>query len=197
MAQATRLSFPAAVMVSLSGLVLTLVGCGGDIAADGMDVSAAAQTRTRTFLVSFGNGALPDNANAVITSAGGKIVARYAGAGAILARSSEPAFAGRLRATNGVDAVGAVSAVSSRLQPVKVARAPHRPRQPPVVGADPLSGRQWDMDQIRAPQARAVSAGNRSVLVGVVDSGIDVTHPDLVGQVGIQHSGHFVDLPVA
>jgi subtilisin family serine protease len=50
-------------------------------------------------------------------------------------------------------------------------------------GSDPLSGRQWDMDQIKAPQARAINAGKSSVLVGVLDSGIDITHPDLAGQV--------------
>jgi subtilisin family serine protease len=183
MAHTTRSSLRAAAVLSLSGLALTLVGCGGDVADDGANVSSAALTQARAFLVSFGGGAIPADADAVITGAGGNIVARYGGAGAVLARSSDPAFAGRLRAVNGVDAVGAVSAVSSRLERVKVARTPHQPHQPPAAGADPLSGRQWDMNQIRAPQARALSAGHRSVLVGVVDSGIDVTHPDLVGQV--------------
>ena len=191
MAYATRLSFTAAAIPVL-GLALTLVGCGGDVVDDAIQVSPAALTQSRAFLVSFENGALPAEADAVITSAGGTIVARYAGAGAVLARSSDPGFAQRLRATSSVDAVGSVSAVSSRLERVKVARAPRRPHQPPAAGADPLSGRQWDMKQIRAPQARALSDGKRSVLVGVVDSGIDPTHPDLVGQVDASGSASCV-----
>jgi subtilisin family serine protease len=35
------------------------------------------------------------------------------------------------------------------------------------------------MDQIRAPQARAVTGGTSSVVVGIIDTGIDYSHPDL------------------
>lgn len=192
MAHAPRSSFRLAATISLLGLALTAAGCGEDVADDPVAASVAALTQSGAFLVSFGNGALPANAEAVISSAGGVLVARYAAAGAVLARSSVPGFAERLRATNGVDAVGAVSAVSSRLERVKVARAPRRPHQAPAAGADPLSGRQWDMDQIRAPQARAVTGGNRSVLVGVVDSGIDPNHADLAGQVDASASASCV-----
>ena len=57
-----------------------------------------------------------------------------------------------------------------------------------ATGPDPLSNRQWDMDQIRSQQARAISVGKKPVLVGVLDSGIDVTHPDLAGQVNLAAS---------
>ena len=50
----------------------------------------------------------------------------------------------------------------------------------PEQTADPLEPLQWDMEQIRAPQAHNVQAGARSVDVGILDSGIDGQHPDFV-----------------
>jgi subtilisin family serine protease len=44
---------------------------------------------------------------------------------------------------------------------------------------DPREAEQWDMRQIKADQAHAVTDGSRKVLVGVLDSGIESTHPDL------------------
>jgi subtilisin family serine protease len=43
---------------------------------------------------------------------------------------------------------------------------------------DTLESQQWSMQQIRAPQAHAFQAGWRAVDVGILDTGIDVTHPD-------------------
>jgi subtilisin family serine protease len=45
--------------------------------------------------------------------------------------------------------------------------------------ADPRESEQWDMAQIKADRAHAVTDGSRSVLVGVLDSGVESTHPDL------------------
>jgi subtilisin family serine protease len=43
---------------------------------------------------------------------------------------------------------------------------------------DALESQQWSMSQIRAPEAHAVQAGWRAVDVGILDTGIDATHPD-------------------
>jgi lantibiotic leader peptide-processing serine protease len=55
---------------------------------------------------------------------------------------------------------------------------------PQVAGGGPddtndtLESQQWSMQQIRAPEAHAVQAGWRAVDVGILDTGIDATHPD-------------------
>jgi subtilisin family serine protease len=43
---------------------------------------------------------------------------------------------------------------------------------------DPYSGLQWGLDQIRAQQAWATSEG-RGQVIAIVDSGVDLDHPDL------------------
>src|SRR5204862_6875326 len=58
----------------------------------------------------------------------------------------------------------------------------------PAPGSDSLSGLQWDMDQIHAPEARAIDGGSPSVLVGDIDTGLDYTHPDLAPNVSDANS---------
>jgi hypothetical protein len=161
MANVTRSSFAAVVVVCASGL-----GCG----VDGVDepvsqpTTAALTAAGQSYLVSFTGGSIPANADALIAGAGGTIAARYVHVGAVLARSGSAAFASTLRATSGVEAVGSAAAVASAIGPVRGTAGRHRPATFPPAAGDPLSFRQWDMDQIRAPQARAISAGKKSVL---------------------------------
>ena len=46
---------------------------------------------------------------------------------------------------------------------------------------DPLAPSQWGLDQVRAPQAWATSTGAGAV-IAVVDTGVDLGHPDLAGK---------------
>ena len=45
---------------------------------------------------------------------------------------------------------------------------------------DPLFGRQWGLQQIKAPAAWARGFRGRGTVIAVLDSGIDQTHPDLL-----------------
>ena len=65
-------------------------------------------------------------------------------------------------------------------------------------GNDPLSDLQWDMDLMDVPRAHRVEAGDRRVLVAVIDTGVDRTHPDLVKAYDRTLSRNFVtDYPGA
>jgi len=169
-------------------------GRGSSPAGDSSGASAVTERRAAppisSFLISFSGGAIPANAGDLVAAAGGTVAARYSAVGVILARSANGDFAPSLRSAGGVDAVGGIAAAHSRIdlprpmaRPGRDPRPPAAPPPPAASGGDPLSFRQWDMDQIHAPEARAISTGKKTVLVGVVDSGIDVTHPDLIGQV--------------
>jgi len=55
---------------------------------------------------------------------------------------------------------------------------------PPARAADTLRREQWNLDLVRRDAVPATIDGGR-VLVAVLDTGVDATHPDLIGQVRI------------
>ena len=68
-----------------------------------------------------------------------------------------------------------------------------------AVDAEPLAGLQWDMDMIHATaeESYAVSTGNPDVRVGIIDTGIDASHPDLAPNFDADLSRNFTtDIPL-
>ena len=93
---------------------------------------------------------------------------------------------GRLRGLN-VRAV-AVAAGNEEAMAERLARNPHvrfaevdRLLEPGSLTNDPSFGSEWHLPRINAPQAWDVSRGT-GVVIAILDSGVDGTHPDLVGQ---------------
>lgn len=71
---------------------------------------------------------------------------------------------------------------------------PLTPSEPdPVIPNDPFytDGTQWAIDRIKLPQAWSLTTGSNDIVVGVIDSGIDYTHPDLVGKIDESKSYDF------
>jgi PKD repeat protein/N-acetylneuraminic acid mutarotase len=50
---------------------------------------------------------------------------------------------------------------------------------------DPLFAKQWGLAKIQAPAAWDVVTGTAAVAIAIVDSGLDLTHPDLAGKVWV------------
>lgn len=62
--------------------------------------------------------------------------------------------------------------------------APHLPTfAQPSTPNDPLYPRQWALEQLGGPCVWARETGSQAVTVAVVDSGVDLDHPDLAGRV--------------
>lgn len=53
---------------------------------------------------------------------------------------------------------------------------------PEDVPNDPLYGSEWHLNKIGAPSAWDISTGSPEVVIAVLDSGVDPTHPDLAGK---------------
>jgi lantibiotic leader peptide-processing serine protease len=61
-----------------------------------------------------------------------------------------------------------------------------------AAGPEPLSACQWDMREIDAgAESRALATGD-GVVVGVIDGGVDFTHPDLAGAIDVGLSCSFI-----
>ncbi len=48
---------------------------------------------------------------------------------------------------------------------------------------DPSFGSQWGLPKISAPQAWDLTTGSSSVKIAIIDTGVDLTHPDLAGKI--------------
>ncbi len=98
--------------------------------------------------------------------------------GVVIARSDQSAFATTVQKQSGVEGVSATTrfGVGFRDESADSVTA-----DAPAPGSDgePLSGLQWDMEQINAFAAHEISGGDPDVIVGDLDTGLDFTHPDL------------------
>jgi lantibiotic leader peptide-processing serine protease len=67
------------------------------------------------------------------------------------------------------------------------------------AGPEPLSACQWDMRTIHAGAASQANATGEGVSVGVIDGGVDFTHPDLAGRIDVDRACSFIfsDTPTA
>src|SRR5437016_2269543 len=59
-------------------------------------------------------------------------------------------------------------------------------------GPEPLSACQWDMRTMNVADAWAAGATGDCVLVGVIDSGVDPTHPDIAANFDADLSCSFI-----
>jgi subtilisin family serine protease len=154
----------------------------GALALAGGSLSAlpAASTDTgvqSTYVVLYTAGVQSNGAQQAVASAGGTLVANYSAIGVVIARSSQSGFAAAMSRSKGVDSAVATNGFGIKAPDVSAGGEPAA--SPLATWGDSLSGAQWDMRQINVPQAHTINAGNRSVVVGDIDTGLDFTHPDL------------------
>ncbi|MDF5755971.1 S8 family serine peptidase [Spongiactinospora sp. TRM90649] len=194
----------AAVAVA-AGLAVTVASVGATGVAPVGGASGEAQAR-RPYLVFYADGARAE-AERAVREAGGAL--RAQGGDPRLGYVVADGAGGFARALSGSDAVVGVSS-NRRIGTARGIRAASVARAVPAVDKDlaghadltgaigsapePLADRQWDMKMIgaTAEKSYAGAPGDKRVLVGVIDTGVDGKHPDIAPNFNRELSRNFV-----
>ena len=174
-------SLPKRIVFALFALIAPL-GAGG-----GLVVPAQAST-PQTYVVVYKQPQVPANAAGTIAKAGGSLVYRYDQIGVAIARGSGPAFRSQLRGDDRVTSVTPTAAYGLRLKDIADPDSGAAAGAVTNVHGADLAALQWDMRQIHAFEAQAITPGNRKVVVGDIDTGLDYTHPKLAPNVDFADS---------
>jgi subtilisin family serine protease len=189
--------------LSLVALSLAALACESDVPRQavgpgGPAFTAAPDQRYSYIVVSRSASGLPQTLDAEVQAAGGSVIATIPRIGLAMVESPREDF--DAVALTGVDAVlpdvPVVTSAMGSPRPLFSA-APSLSgavvADPPIPpGGDPLSGLQWALRAIEAPEAWAAGFTGRGVRVAVLDAGIQSTHPDLAPNLNKALSTSFV-----
>jgi lantibiotic leader peptide-processing serine protease len=171
--------------------------------------SARSNGPLREYVVQYESGASLAEARAAVRAAGGTVVDEIdaIGAAKVVSRNAsfiadatgQSALAGVARNRVIGYAEPALREKVDRVESLTAASKAQGEQVATAAGAEPLAGLQWDMDMIHATTdgSYASQPGDPRVLVGIIDTGIDSTHPDLDDNVNTSLSRNFTtDIPL-
>ena len=143
------------------------------------------------YVVLYKQQAVGADAGSTIAKAGGSLVYSYPQIGVVIASSDSASFRDNLLKDSRVENASSTDGFAMQLPSDSAddasAQTGDLPNSP-ATDTDNLTALQWDMRQIHAPEAHAITGGSPSVLVGDIDTGIDFTHPDLAPNVDVANS---------
>ncbi|KQM81247.1 S8 family serine peptidase [Agromyces sp. Leaf222] len=190
--------------------------------ASAFTTDAGQATGEQEYVVLFTAGTSSAAAQAAVTAAGGTIVSQNTDVGVATVRTTDADFAADALAQGAIegtaqnriiadvpdDAVSGDEAKKLDEAEAEVraggGKTPGAPAAKKGKGGkeitpEPLASLQWDMQQIGATVdgSYKVERGSDKVLVGILDTGVDGTHPDIAPNFDAKKSRNFtVDVPV-
>ncbi|GAB2444007.1 S8 family peptidase [Streptomyces incanus] len=149
--------------------------------------SVSATGEALSYVVNVRPGHSSASVQKAIAKAGGSVVIAYDQIGVIVVHSSSADFAKEIRKDKGVESAGATRTAPLSPQSTTEMWAPEVLTDAEVqaaaaaapAGQEPLEYLQWDMPMIKADKAHEITLGSPNVTVGVIDTGVDDTHPNL------------------
>ena len=172
-------------------------------------------TASTQYTVLIEQGASRAAAVAAVSAAGGTVIKQNAEVGTLTAQAPSVGFVQQVSASPAIygaahtrpigrvpDAVPGAGAARHLRDVVEtehnpsVSLAPQLDASLAPVGLDPLDANQWGLRMVKSDLARTVQSGDHGVMVGVLDSGVDATHPDIAPNINAALSRNFTtDLP--
>lgn len=164
--------------------ILVLIVVVGTTVWSTSQVAPAHADAMQMYIVLYKQHAVPADATKVIAKAGGTLVYSYDQIGVVIARSDNASFRGKLlkdkRIEGATSTAGFGVPLYDKLLADEGADASSVDMSNMSANGEPLWGLQWDMRQIHVPEAHSITTGSPSVIAGIIDSGIDYTHVDLI-----------------
>ena len=208
------LSTALSITLAATTVAATQTASSADTPSTLSTASAGSTAGAGGYVVLYEPGTTDAMARAAIAEAGGTVLASNAAVGYAHVRSSAADFAARADAAAGLVGAAADRRIgsapddaASRADVIEKLTAAERSAatgasllsvQRPARGAEPLAPLQWDMAAIGATAdgSQATQPGSAKVTVGIIDTGVDGTHPDIAPNFDAAGSRNFVtDLP--
>ena len=192
-------------LISAACAVATMAALA--VPASAEPTPAQAKGETSEYVVLYKERVSLGSAHHAVRAAGGKIVHENRDVGVATVRSDNPEFVHavmRERALDGVAHNRVIGeAPKTKRTAAKVEQLTGAVSTAPLTGApskneEPLAGLQWDMKQIHATANGSYKRepGDKRVLVGILDTGVDGDHPDIKPNFNRKLSRNFTrDIP--
>ncbi|MDH2430003.1 S8 family serine peptidase [Sphaerisporangium sp. TRM90804] len=197
------------VIVVTAAAALVAATVAGPAQAGGSSAEPAAASR---YVVLYKEGAAASTAQKAIEAAGGTVEKVNTAVGLATVTTSNAGFVAAIKDNAAIQGVAKDRVIGTAPKANRIAagaRAVNADRAVEKEGrgggaikhgrttkAEPLSDLQWDLKQIRADKAHKYEQGDSKVLVGILDTGVDGTHPDIAPNFNKALSRNFtVDIP--
>ncbi|WP_329794075.1 S8 family serine peptidase [Lentzea sp. DG1S-22] len=189
---------------------VSLIAAGTSAAGAAPASATAGQAADTEYTVLLEEPGNRDFAIDAVEAAGGEVVRDNKAVGLLTVKAPATGFVEKVSASSAIVGAArtkpighapAAKAEKAKRDNVEKENKAEKPNKAPAssqstAGMDPLDGDLWGLNLVRSNIARAKQAGDKRVYVGILDTGVDGSHPDIAPNFNNELSRNFtVDIP--